>query len=96
MLQHYYIDLKPHSTPNDDAPMNKRSFGTVSIAHTAASDEKTDLLNDDTPCSTICDPYLNLFRGIIPAIGGIDLSPILAFVVLDVSDALAVMILSDA
>jgi YggT family protein len=36
------------------------------------------------PLSTICDPYLNLFRGIIPPIGGtIDLSPILAFVVLD-------------
>ena len=32
------------------------------------------------------DPYLNLFRGIIPPIGGtIDLSPILAFVLLDVS-----------
>lgn len=29
------------------------------------------------------DPYLNLFRGIIPPLGGIDLSPILAFVVLD-------------
>jgi len=36
------------------------------------------------PLSTICDPYLNLFRGIIPPLGGtIDLSPILAFVVLD-------------
>lgn len=37
------------------------------------------------PLSTICDPYLNLFRGIIPPLGGtLDLSPILAFVVLDV------------
>ena len=36
--------------------------------------------------STLCDPYLNLFRGIIPPIGGtLDLSPILAFVALDVS-----------
>jgi len=35
--------------------------------------------------STIVDPYLNLFRGIIPPIGGtLDLSPILAFVVLNV------------
>ena len=34
--------------------------------------------------STICDPYLNLFRGIIPPVGGIDFSPILAFVVLNV------------
>eukprot|EP00238_Polyblepharides_amylifera_P003657 CAMPEP_0196582270 /NCGR_PEP_ID=MMETSP1081-20130531/38407_1 /TAXON_ID=36882 /ORGANISM="Pyramimonas amylifera, Strain CCMP720" /LENGTH=215 /DNA_ID=CAMNT_0041902793 /DNA_START=76 /DNA_END=723 /DNA_ORIENTATION=- len=36
------------------------------------------------PLATICDPYLNLFRGIIPPIGGsIDLSPILAFVCLN-------------
>tara|TARA_Y100001968_G_C19425252_1_gene753983 strand:+ start:955 stop:1260 length:306 start_codon:yes stop_codon:yes gene_type:complete len=32
----------------------------------------------------ITDPYLNLFRGIIPAIGGIDISPILAFILLNV------------
>ena len=39
------------------------------------------------PLATVCDPYLNLFRGIIPPLGGtIDLSPILAFVVLDVSN----------
>ena len=31
----------------------------------------------------ITDPYLNIFRGIIPAIGGIDISPILAFILLD-------------
>ena len=37
------------------------------------------------PLATLCDPYLNLFRGIIPPIGGtIDLSPILAFTVLNV------------
>ena len=36
------------------------------------------------PLATVTDPYLGLFRGIIPPIGGaIDLSPILAFVVLD-------------
>ena len=36
-------------------------------------------------CSTLCDPYLNLFRGIIPPLNGtIDLSPILAFIALDV------------
>lgn len=38
------------------------------------------------PLATVVDPYLNLFRGIIPPLGGtIDLSPILAFIVLDVS-----------
>ncbi|GJN30448.1 hypothetical protein PR202_gb18756 [Eleusine coracana subsp. coracana] len=36
------------------------------------------------PLSTICDPYLNIFRGIIPPLGGtLDLSPILAFIVLN-------------
>eukprot|EP00271_Cylindrocystis_brebissonii_P009175 TRINITY_DN23851_c0_g1_i1.p1 TRINITY_DN23851_c0_g1~~TRINITY_DN23851_c0_g1_i1.p1 ORF type:complete len:288 (+),score=29.67 TRINITY_DN23851_c0_g1_i1:82-945(+) len=35
------------------------------------------------PLSTLCDPYLNLFRGIIPALGGLDFSPILAFLVLN-------------
>jgi YggT family protein len=30
----------------------------------------------------ITDPYLNLFRGIIPPIGGLDLSAMLAFVAL--------------
>ncbi|ASC71530.1 putative membrane protein YlmG [Halomicronema hongdechloris C2206] len=32
--------------------------------------------------SQLTDPYLNLFRSIIPPLGGIDLSPILAFLVL--------------
>uniref|UniRef100_A0A6T7YFB6 YGGT family protein n=1 Tax=Pyramimonas obovata TaxID=1411642 RepID=A0A6T7YFB6_9CHLO len=36
------------------------------------------------PLSTLCDPYLNLFRGLIPPIGGtLDLSPILAFILLN-------------
>ncbi|CAA6664659.1 unnamed protein product [Spirodela intermedia] len=35
------------------------------------------------PLSTLCDPYLNIFRGIIPPVGGLDLSPILAFLVLN-------------
>ncbi len=33
--------------------------------------------------SSITDPYLNAFRGIIPPIGGLDLSAILAFIVLN-------------
>ncbi|XP_020186691.1 uncharacterized protein [Aegilops tauschii subsp. strangulata] len=36
-----------------------------------------------SPLSTVCDPYLNIFRGIIPPLGGLDLSPILAFLVLN-------------
>ncbi|KGG15245.1 Cell division protein YlmG/Ycf19 [Prochlorococcus sp. MIT 0602] len=31
---------------------------------------------------------MNLFRGIIPAIGGLDISPILAFIVLNVTESL--------
>lgn len=34
--------------------------------------------------SQMTDPYLNLFRSIIPPLGGMDFSPILAFVVLNV------------
>ena len=33
--------------------------------------------------SAITDPYLNAFRGIIPPIGGLDLSAILAFLALN-------------
>ncbi|BAU14347.1 hypothetical protein LEP3755_48940 [Leptolyngbya sp. NIES-3755] len=32
--------------------------------------------------SQLTDPYLNLFRRIIPPLGGIDISPILAFLAL--------------
>ncbi|MDA0267031.1 MAG: YggT family protein [Cyanobacteria bacterium] len=34
--------------------------------------------------SQLTDPYLNLFRSIIPPLGGLDLSPILAFLVLQI------------
>ena len=34
-------------------------------------------------CS-ITDPYLNIFRGIIPPIGGFDISSILAFIILNI------------
>ena len=34
-------------------------------------------------CS-ITDPYLNIFRGIIPPIGGFDISSLLAFLLLNV------------
>lgn len=38
--------------------------------------------------SQLTDPYLNLFRSIIPPLGGIDISPILAFLVLQVASSL--------
>jgi YggT family protein len=35
--------------------------------------------------SAVTDPFLNIFRGIIPPIGGaLDISPILAFIVLQI------------
>jgi YggT family protein len=38
-------------------------------------------------CS-ICDPFLNVFRGLIPPIGGIDLSAIVAFFSLSILQGL--------
>tara|TARA_Y100001968_G_scaffold284731_1_gene284232 strand:+ start:73 stop:366 length:294 start_codon:yes stop_codon:yes gene_type:complete len=38
--------------------------------------------------SSITDPYLNAFRGIIPPIGGLDLSAILAFLALNLMESL--------
>ncbi|HGY5536681.1 MAG TPA: YggT family protein, partial [Prochlorococcus sp.] len=35
-----------------------------------------------TSVSSITDPYLNIFRGLIPPLGGIDLSAILAILAL--------------
>ncbi|MBO1060632.1 MAG: YggT family protein [Aphanizomenon flos-aquae CP01] len=35
--------------------------------------------------SQISDPYLNLFRSIIPPLGGMDFSPILAFLALNIA-----------
>ncbi len=41
-----------------------------------------------TTISSITDPYLNVFRGIIPPIGGLDLSAILAFIALSLMQQL--------
>jgi len=35
------------------------------------------------PVFTVSDVYLNLFRGVVPPIGGLDISPIGAFFVLN-------------
>tara|TARA_B100001250_G_C19708826_1_gene748186 strand:+ start:812 stop:1114 length:303 start_codon:yes stop_codon:yes gene_type:complete len=40
-----------------------------------------------TNITSITDPYLNIFRGIIPPLGGLDLSPLLAFLLLNVSES---------
>ena len=38
--------------------------------------------------ASITDPYLNIFRGVIPPIGGIDLSALLAFITLNLLQSL--------
>eukprot|EP00210_Caulerpa_lentillifera_P000447 g431.t1 len=43
----------------------------------------------ERPLSIICDPYLNLFKGLIPVAGNIDFSSIIAFVVLSIFSAAA-------
>ncbi|MGK7877845.1 MAG: YggT family protein [Xenococcaceae cyanobacterium] len=44
--------------------------------------------------SPITDPYLNIFRSFIPPLGGIDFSPILAIIVLQLVLQLLVSMLS--
>jgi YggT family protein len=46
--------------------------------------------------SPITDPYLNLFRSIIPPLGGIDFSPWLAIIVLQVVGGLLTQALGSA
>jgi YggT family protein len=38
--------------------------------------------------SAITDPYLNAFRGLIPPVGGLDLSSLVAFVALQLAQSL--------
>ncbi|HEY5479020.1 MAG TPA: YggT family protein [Gaiellaceae bacterium] len=44
--------------------------------------------------SDACDPYLRLFRRVLPSLGGIDLSPIVAVLVLWLADRLIFEVLS--
>ena len=77
LCQHIYVRKSKH-----------KRFSTIASSHEQQLTQMivwTELLCF-LICSTLCDPYLNLFRGLIPPIGGtLDLSPILALVVLDVS-----------
>ena len=41
-----------------------------------------------TSVSSITDPYLNAFRGLIPPLGGLDLSAVLAFLTLQLLQTL--------
>jgi YggT family protein len=46
--------------------------------------------------SQLTDPYLNIFRNIIPSLGGIDFSPILAIILLQVVDSVVRSLLPSA
>jgi len=46
--------------------------------------------------SQLTDPYLNLFRSLLPPLGAIDLSPILAFLALQLAIALLSYLSSSA
>jgi YggT family protein len=37
-----------------------------------------------------CQPYLNLFRGLIPPLGGLDITPIIAFIALGLINRIVV------
>jgi len=41
----------------------------------------------------VCEPYLRIFRRLLPSFGGIDLSPILALIVLGVVRAIVVSLI---
>ncbi|MEG3848081.1 YggT family protein [Microcoleus sp. herbarium19] len=45
--------------------------------------------------SQLTDPYLNLFRSIIPPLGGIDFSPLIAFFVLQFGSEILIGLLSN-
>ncbi|MFB8796295.1 MAG: YggT family protein [Microcoleus sp.] len=45
--------------------------------------------------SQLTDPYLNLFRSIIPPLGGIDFSPLIAFFVLQFGSEFLISLLSN-
>lgn len=42
---------------------------------------------------SLCEPYLSIFRKVIPPLGGIDFSPVLAIIVIEVVQRLVVVLL---
>ena len=42
----------------------------------------------------VCEPYLRIFRRILPSMGGLDLSPILALIFLTVIDRFLIWVLN--
>ena len=42
---------------------------------------------------TLVEPYLGIFRGLVPTVGGMDISPIIAIIALNVVERLVVGIL---
>jgi len=67
------------------APLHRSLYNTAIIVRLVLTWFPSPPAQLVGPLASVTDPYLNLFRGIIPPLGGtIDLSPILAFLCLDV------------
>lgn len=43
--------------------------------------------------ASVCEPYLGLFRGLIPPMGGIDFSPMVAILALQLGERLVIQLL---
>jgi uncharacterized protein YggT (Ycf19 family) len=86
-------DLSPppliiHPAPLSAPPTRSNLYNTALICRLVLTWFPNPPEFISTPLATVCDPYLNLFRGIIPPLGGtLDLSPILAFLTLNVRRA---------
>ncbi len=57
------------------------SFG-VRVPYSRTSDAVLNFLRD------IVEPYLRLFRRLLPSVGGFDFTPMLAIIVLYIADSL--------
>lgn len=63
------------------------SFG-LRLPYNRFSDAIVNFLRD------VCDPYLRLFRRLIPPIGMIDITPIIAIIVLYIAERIVVGLIS--
>ena len=71
-------------------------YGLVIVVYCLMSwiPQMTGWINDlYSVLGKICDPYLDLFRKVIPSAGGIDFSPIVALLVLAAISRLIVILL---
>ena len=80
-LPHPHLALTSPSPSS--APSPSPSPETLTVTHPQLSTLTLALALTLTLTNQVSDVYLNLFRGVIPAIAGLDISPIAAFFVLN-------------